>query len=152
METLIVYLDNAAYAMQQLAPLHSNGQTGQAPRTQWVLVACAPRMSRRIGKWLSHTARENWREKWSAKLFAQICPQLQAPGNQVHTLIAKGPLPELTLRLKAEFSNARVIDGRRPKFGVAMEPVVQGQPTTSQAWQLPAAVGGLGAVLILANE
>lgn len=151
MDTLIVYLDDAAYAQQQLSPLRSNG-SGSATPTQWVLVACTPRMTRRIGKWLSHSARENWREKWSAKLFAQICPFLQNPHDRVHTMIANGPLPEFTQKLRADFANARVIDARRPKFGASMQPVVEGQPTVNVSWQMPAAVGGLSAVLILASE
>ena len=149
MDTLIVYLDDAAYAQQLLAPL-SLADADHA--TQWVLVACAPRMSRRIGKWLSHSSRENWREKWSAKLFAQICPALQTPSSKVHTITADGPLPELTQRLRSEFGAARVVDARRPKFGTTMEPVVIGQVPDKQGWQLPAALSGLGAMLVLAAE
>ena len=153
MDTLIVYLDDAAYAQHQLVPLmDGSGEASKAVPTRWILVACAPRMSRRIGKWLSHSARENWRERWSAKLFAQICPVLQAPQNSVHTVIANGPLPDLTHRLRAEFGDARVLDARRPKFGTTLEPVVQGQPDSNQAWQVPAAVTGLGVALILAGE
>ena len=153
MDTLIVYLDDAAYAQHQLIPvLNGSDDAGKAAPRRWILVACAPRMSRRIGKWLSHSARENWREKWIAKLFAQICPVLQAPQNSVHTVIANGPLPDLTYRLRVEFGDAQVLDARRPKFGTALEPVMQGQPASNQAWQVPAAVAGLGAALILAGE
>ena len=149
MDTLIVYLDDAAYAQQLLAPL---SLAGTSVPTQWVLVACAPRMSRRIGKWLSHSSRENWREKWSAKLFAQICPALEISGSKVHTVIANGPLPELTQRLRADFGVARVVDARRPKFATSLEPVVIGQVTDKQSWQLPAVLSGVGAMLVLAAE
>jgi hypothetical protein len=87
-ETLIVYIDDAAYAQQQLAPMLSS----QLP-TRWVLVACAPRMTRRIGKWLSNSARENWRDKWCDKLFAQMLPMLRTDGSQVQCRVATGPLP-----------------------------------------------------------
>ena len=73
---VIVYVDDAAYAQQVLAPLCA--REAIAP-TQWVLVACAPRMTHRISKWVSHSARENWRTKWADKLFAQMLPVLRAP-------------------------------------------------------------------------
>ena len=76
MDRVIVYVDDAVYAQQVLAPLFARDA---AARTQWVLVACAPRMTHRISKWVSHSARENWRTKWADKLFAQILPGLRAP-------------------------------------------------------------------------
>jgi hypothetical protein len=155
MDTLIVYLDDADYAQHMLAPMLSKDLT-----TRWVLVACAPRMSHRISKWLSHTARENWRTQWSEKLFAKVMPTLAArsdstgPGTQalVECLVAKGPLPALTQTLRARFGAAHVVDARRPKFGQAMEPVTLEQPREKHGWQIPGAVGSLSAVLVLASD
>jgi hypothetical protein len=108
MDKVIVYIDDPAYASQRLpAP-------GHAP-THWVLVACAPRMTHRISKWVSHSARENWRAKWADKLFEQVVPPLRARGDAVTPVLARGPLPELTRVLMAEHGTARVIDVRRPK-------------------------------------
>ena len=45
MERFIVYLDDADYAQQQLAPL----KNAATPAAHWVLVGCAPRLTRRIG-------------------------------------------------------------------------------------------------------
>jgi hypothetical protein len=147
MDTLIVYLDDAAFAQHQLAPMLATDAA-----TRWVLVACAPRMSRRIGKWLSQTARENWRQKWSDKLFWQIAPMLRARGDTVECVLAHGPLPELTAQLRRTWPTGRVVDARRPKFGQEMLPVTAQQPDASGKWQLPAAVTGLGAVMVLAAE
>ena len=107
MEKVIVYLDDAAYARQQLL--------AAAEPTHWLLVACAPRMTHRISKWVSHSARENWRAKWAGKLFDQVIPPLQARGDAVTPVLAKGPLPELTRLLMAEHGTARILDVRRPK-------------------------------------
>lgn len=113
MDRVIVYVDDAAYAQEVLAPLFARGTTTQ---TEWVLVACAPRMTHRISKWVSHSARENWRTKWADKLFAQILPALRAPASSVTTVIAKGPLVELTEQLQAaQSATAQVVDARRPK-------------------------------------
>lgn len=151
METLIVYMDDADYAQHMLSPLLA----ANAP-TRWVLVACAPRMSRRIGKWLSHSARENWRGKWCDKLFARVTPMLQSRGavrSDLEYVVAKGPLLDLTQQLRSRLGTARVVDARRPKFGQDMESVTPEQPRSTDArWQVSGAVGAMGAVLALAAE
>jgi hypothetical protein len=155
MEKIIVYLDDAAYAQQQLVPMKTGSAAvaGTTPATHWVLVACAPRLTQRISKWVSHSARENWRSKWAEKLFAQIVPGLQAAGDGVTTVLAKGPLPELTRKLMAEHAAVRVLDARRPKFGQDMQPVTADQPAPAEGrWSVPGAVVGMGAVLVLAAE
>ncbi|MGA8514255.1 MAG: hypothetical protein WB821_05725 [Burkholderiaceae bacterium] len=147
MDTLIVYLDDASYAQHQLVPMLATNEP-----TQWVLVACAPRMSHHVSKWLSRTARNHWRQKWSDQLFSQITPRLQQRGDKVDCVVAQGPLPELTTHLRQTWGAARVIDARRPKFGQEMPPVMQGQPGVEQKWQIPGAVAGMGAVLALASD
>lgn len=150
MGTLIVYLDDASYAQQILAPLLSNGTPSHC-----VLVACAPRMSRRIGKWLSHSSRENWREKWCDKLFAQITSTLRVQQNltpvSLEYVVAKGPLPELTQHLRNHFGAAQVIDARRPKFdqdklgqatfGQELPPVVAAPHHDVPRWPVSSTVG-----------
>ena len=149
MNTTIVYLDDADYAVQQISPLR--GQAGG----HWILVGCAPRMTHRISKWVSHSARENWRSKWAEKLFGQTAPWLQANGDTVTTLLAKGPLSELTDKLQAEHHGARVLDVRRPRIGQDLPPVsVQvGQPKDSKThWHVPGtAMALLGGVLLVAD-
>ncbi len=152
MDKIIVYVDDAAYAEQQLVPMKSSDRS-PAARTHWVLVACAPRLTHRISKWVSHSARENWRQKWSDKLFAAVAPPLTARGDVVTTVLAKGPLPELTDKLINEHGPARVLDARRPKFGTDMPPVTTDQPASDEGrWAVPGAVMGMGALLVLAAE
>jgi hypothetical protein len=155
MEKIIAYVDDAAYAQQQLTPMKSSGQPGAASPspTHWVLVACAPRMTHRISKWVSHSARESWRAKWSEKLFSQVVPPLKAQGDTVTEVLAKGALPELTTQLLAQHGPARVLDARRPKFGHEMQPVTNDQPSTGDnRWQVPGAVASMGALLLLAAD
>jgi hypothetical protein len=151
MEKIILYVDDAAYAHEFLARLVS--QAPGAGARHWVLVACAPRMTQRISKWVSHSARENWRNKWFAKVQEQLLPLLQGNGGRVVPLLAKGPLAELTQRLKLQHGAAHVIDARRPKIGVDLEAVApELQPPGQSSWALPGAVLGMGALLMLANE
>ena len=146
MNKVIVYLDDPAYA-RQCMPAAAAGPT------HWVLVACAPRMTHRISKWVSHSARENWRAKWFSKVQEQLLPVLELGGSQVTPVLAKGPLTDLTKRLKLEHGTARVVDARRPKIGVDLEPVAPDVPPAGQSgWALPGAVIGMGALLVLANE
>ena len=80
-------------------------------------------MTHRISKWVSHSARENWRGKWLAKVEDALLPILKAGGNEVTTVLAKGPLAELTQQLRLSHGAASVVDARRPKIGVDLEPV-----------------------------
>ena len=151
MDNIIVYLDDAEFALQQLAPM-KNSAPSQG-RTHWILVACPPRMTRYINKWVNHTARQEWRAKWAEKLFAQVIPAMQANGDRITRVLAQGPLVQQTSALLEQHGEARVLDARRPKFGQDLQPVVAGQPTEGAArWSLPGAVVGMGAVLVLAAE
>jgi hypothetical protein len=134
MDKVIVYLDDPAYASQRMPA------TDTAP-THWVLVACAPRMTHRISKWVSHSSRENWRAKWADKLFDQVVPPLRARGDTVTAILARGPLPELTRLLMAEHGAERVIDVRRPK-------AADGEGGRAA----PGSAFGIGALLLLALD
>lgn len=151
MDRVIVYVDDAVYAQQVLAPLFARDA---AVRTQWVLVACAPRMTHRISKWVSHSARENWRAKWADKLFAQILPVLRVPTDRMTTVLAKGPLAELTDQLQAAgTSAAQVVDARRPKADTAEEatrPDKRWSPRHGTL--LGSLLTGFGALWVLALE
>jgi len=152
MDKIIVYLDDAEHARHQLAPMES-GAPGSRQATHWILVACPPRMTRHISKWVNHTARENWRNKWAEKLFSQLTPELRSLGDKVTPVMAQGPLVELTAELQKQHGAARVLDARRPKFGQDLPPVTADQPATHEArWTVPGAIVGMGAVLVLASE
>lgn len=90
MQSVIVYIDDADHARAVLAPLVA--RAGAAP-CRWIVVACAPRMTHRISKWVSHSARENWRAKWADKLFAQVLPWLGRGSTDVTTVLAKDRCP-----------------------------------------------------------
>ena len=157
METIILFVDDAAYARDQLR-LHVPTDPAPSGEVHWVLVACAPRMTHRISKWVSHSARENWRAKWFAKTQEQLLPLLSQAGSQVSPVLAKGPLSELTRELKLRHgAAATVVDARRPKVGVALEPLAPQQapaPSTSAGrWKgALGGLGGMGALFMLALQ
>ena len=131
MTTLIVYIDDAQHAQQLLAPLTAS--SGAPEATHWILIGCAPRVTHRVSKWVTHSARENWRERWASKAFSQLVPMLQTSGSEVTTQIAPNDrtLTDLSNALLAQHAPARVVDARRPKFGQDMQPVTAGQKPES---------------------
>lgn len=148
MDKIIVYVDDAAHALQQLTPMLVGGE-----RTEWIVVACPPHMTRHVSKWVSHSARQAWRTRWSDKLAEQIMPALRGRGDPATLHVAQGPLEGVTAGLLARHGAARVLDARRPKFGQDLPPVIEGQPTaTDNRWTLPGSVAALGAVLVLGAE
>lgn len=159
MQTIIVYLDDAEHARATLAPLL---QRHAATPTRWVLVACAPRMTHRISKWVSHSARENWRAKWADKLFTQVQPWLAGAGMQTSTVLAKGPLPALQTQLLQEYgAQTPVLDARRPKQPEAQPAAEAATPPASapavtykpgRRWGLPGTLASLGLLLLLTAD
>ncbi|QNP47491.1 hypothetical protein [Diaphorobacter aerolatus] len=167
MDTVIVYVDDAEYARQIMQPALQQGESAQT--THWVLVACAPRMTHRISKWVSHSARESWRAKWADKLFAQLLPWLESGNGQVSTVLAKIPLPELLEQLQQQYgAKAQLLDARRPKQeGAAHQQAYVPNPVAEQpapaaptvkvkkpgrTWALPGTLAGLMCMMFVTVE
>lgn len=143
MDNMIVYMDEAAYALKMLTPMMLSGEA-RTP-TRWILVGCAPRITHNASKWVTNSARQSWRGKWADKVFGQVVPLLQGPADSVITQVASGPLCDLTDALLAQYGVARVLDARRPKLGHDLLPVTRHQP------QEPQGVWGYAAVVASAS-
>jgi hypothetical protein len=143
MDNIIVYVDDAPHAVQMLQPMRANGDASSP--TRWIVVGCAPRVTHHVSKFVTHSARDGWRRKWSDKVFGQVVPVLHREGDDVVTLLAQGPLAAQTESLMREHGAARVLDARRPKFGQDLQPVTkdQVQPTHGVA-RYAAALAGAG--------
>ena len=149
MNNIIVYVDDAAYALQILQPMR--GADSASGPVRWIVVGCAPRVTHRVSKWVTHSARESWRGKWADKVFAQLQPLLQQGGDTAVTLLAEGALPLQTQALIGQYGHARVLDARRPKFGHDLQPVTQSQVQKSHS-TLGYATALLGAGLLVATD
>ena len=125
MENIIVYVDDAGYALQMLQPMLPAGRSPLP--TRWIVVGCAPRVTHHVSKFVTHSARDSWRRKWSDKVFGQVVPALHQEGDDVVTLLAQGNLIAQTDALIKTHGVARVLDARRPKFGQDMQPVTATQ-------------------------
>lgn len=149
MDKIIVYVDDAAHALQQLAPMKRSAE----PATIWIMVACPPRLTQHVSKWVTHSAREKWRVKWSDQLFAQIASGFSDASDSVVRVVASGRLAALSDQLLATHGLARILDARCPRFGQDLEPVTHGQPVSHHSrWSVPGAIAGVGAVMALATE
>ena len=149
MDKIIVYVDDADHALQQLAPMERSANLA----TTWIVVACPPRLTQHVSKWVNHSAREKWRAKWADKLFAQISTDFPGPSDTLVKVVASGRLEALSDQLLAKHGLARVLDARCPRFGQDLEPVLHGQPVSHNSrWSVPGAIAGVGAVMALAAE
>jgi hypothetical protein len=149
MEKIAVFINDAEYAKHLLQPMLQ----GDDP-THWVLIGCAPTLSRHIGRWVSQSARQQWRERWAAEIFAALEPTLVArSGSRVEKMLAGRPLIEVSTRLQARLHHVRLFDARRPRLGKADEPITAEQPTADGSpWTAPvAAATGLTAMLALVD-
>jgi hypothetical protein len=149
MEKIAVFVNDAEHARHLLQPMLGHGRPAH-----WIVVACAPTLTRHIGRWVSHAARQQWLERWSTELFAQLEPDLRAiPGSRVEKLLARRPLAEVCQRLETRQGPLRLLDARRPRVGRPDEPLTAQQPPTDrQGWAYPvAATTGLTALLALAD-
>lgn len=126
MAPIIVYLDDADYAQPMLRSL---AQSAHATRTHWVVVACAPRITHRVSKFVSNRSRESWRKKWADKLFAATVPALEQSGAQVTQHLARGPLAELVEEVRQELGQMpQIVDLRRPKLAEPAAPALAPAP------------------------
>lgn len=151
METFIVYIDNKQHALQQLVPMLPERGTQNAP-ANWILIGCPPRLNRHTGRWLTQTALKKWRQEWTRDTVSEIVELLEKYGNKVTTQVVQGSLVELTQQIKRKVDAARVIDARRPKLAVSLDPVTPGQPQEKTAWLVPGGVAAIGAVIALASD
>ncbi len=149
MENIIVYVDDAAYALQILQPMLATGKQNLA--TRWIVVGCAPRVTHRVSKWVTKSARDSWRRKWAEKVFAQLLPVLLRRGDAMVSRIAQPTLHTQTESLIKEYGTARVLDARRPKFGQDLQPVTATQAKDSQS-VLAYAAALAGAGLLVATD
>jgi hypothetical protein len=151
METIAVFVNDVAHARHILQPM----LRGDAP-AHWVVVACPPTLTRHIGRWVSHSAQQQWRERWAADLFAALEVELELksrPGSTLERLVAKRPLVGLSARLMARLPHLRLLDARQPRLGRFEEPITAAQPAqTSSGWAVPAAAtAGLTLMLTLVD-
>jgi len=151
METYIVYIDDKQYALQQIVPMlpASGSQTASA---NWILIGCPPRLNRHTGRWLTRTAQNKWRQEWTRENTEALVHLLENIGNKVSVRTVQGPLAEFTKQIRGEVGLARVVDARRPKLSVNLDPVTQEQPQEKSTWTLPGGVLAMSAAIVMASE
>jgi len=148
-EKIAVFVNDAAHARHLLQPMLKG-----ADPVHWIVVACPPTLTRHIGRWVSHSAREQWRERWASELFEALEPELRmGNGSKVERQLAKRPLIDVSRRLEARLGMVRLLDARRPRLGKPDEPISANQPASDVGrWAVPvAATTGLTVMLALAD-
>lgn len=150
MEQIAVFVDDVEHARRILAPMLAEAG---AP-TRWIVVGCAPKLTHRIGKWVSHRSRENWREQWGRTLRERLEPAFASVPGELEWMVARAPLPEVSERLRRRLgADLRLLDARRPKLGATLAPVSGEQPAQQDSrWTTGLAVAtGMATVLALSD-
>jgi len=150
METIIVFIDDADCAIKQLLPVLA--QQTHNP-TRWVLVGCAPRVTRHISRFVTQSARAGWRDSWADKVFGRVAPQLQNQARPLDTVItqiapARQSLCDLTSELTRQYSPRHVLDARRNRLGNDLQPAATAQKLEgNRSTGFAAAFAGTGLML-----
>lgn len=148
MERLNVLVNDAAHAQRFLQPLLS-ANPGQA----CTVVLCPPRLTHRIGKWLSNRQRLQWQARWAQDLQSSLQPTLPS-GAEPTWLVANGNPAEMVARLRRQQGPAaKLLDLRRPQLGHELpsaEPDTAAQ--ADDRWKAPLAISSsLSVVLALVD-
>lgn len=146
MRTIALFIDDAATARMALQPLIQSRDPGRV-----VLVACAPKLSRHVGRFVSNAGREQYRQRWARELFAELQPLWSmAPRGTVETMIAKAPLEVIVQRMKVhEGTQLVAIDARKAALEQAQASPAQ---LAARRWLIPAFVTtGLGIALAISE-
>ncbi|GAB2486893.1 hypothetical protein GCM10027082_42390 [Comamonas humi] len=110
MQVKIAFVDDSAHALQHWSALPAQ------PDTHWVLVACAPKITRRASRWGNRSTLDKWRNKWARNLFDDLLARSQhLRQGTVSTQVAEAALQQITMQLHAEHPGAEFMDWRRPK-------------------------------------
>lgn len=146
MEKIAVFVDDAAHAAARLAAFAPAAATG----VKWIVVACPPRLTRHIGRWVNDPAREQWRQRWARALRESLASSFAAP---VEWQIARGPLPRQVERLRVRLgADLRVLDLRAPRPGARSAPLEESARGAQAQWPVTlAAASGLSLLLALAD-
>jgi hypothetical protein len=147
METFVVYINDKSHAMNQVLPMLEESQS-----TQWVLVACPPRLNRHTGKWLTQRAQRKFREDWAKTNLKDLVDLLTQRQQSVVTRVADQSLLQFTKSLRAEFGQIRIVDARRPRAIEGLPAVVAEQTQEARPWAIPVGAVALGAAVTLAVE
>lgn len=150
MERQAILVNDAAYAVRFLQPLLA-GPDGSLS----TLVLCPPKLSLRVGKWLSNRQRLQWQRTWAdgvrADLVAAIPQIAELP---IDWIVAPTRLKETTGRLRAQLGTGlRILDLRRPTPGHELPAADASAPAAPvEAWKAPVAVtSSLSVVLALVD-
>ena len=150
MKTVALFIDDADAARLALRPLMQS--TGGGARL--ILVACAPKLTRHAGRFVSHAGREQYRQRWARELFTELQPLWSvASRGTVETMVAKAPPEVIVQRLKLrEGSELLAIDARKAGLQPARDDPESPARQAARRWLVPAFVtSGLGIALALSD-
>lgn len=150
MERLAILVNDAAHAERLLRPMLAGTDLTGA-----TLVLCPPKLTHRVGKWLSNRQRLQWQRTWSQDLRRALNESLpELAQHKLDWMTASTRLNDTTSQLRRERGvDLRVLDLRRPTLGHTLPPPDPAQVRSEEdRWAAPVAVtSSLSLVLTLVD-
>jgi hypothetical protein len=138
MERLAIYVNDARSAGPVLETLLSRSESGAC-----TVVLCPPRLSHRVGKWVSTQQRQEWQRHCADRvrqdLTALLPPELVG---KLDWLAASGRLGDTASELRRSRGTAiRLLDLRKARLGESLPALEAGLPSpANDRWTTPVAV------------
>ncbi|MFO1328764.1 MAG: hypothetical protein U1F56_15500 [Rubrivivax sp.] len=150
MERLAILVNDSDHAAPLLQPLLAGPEAGAC-----TLVLCPPRLTHRVGKWLSNRQRLQWQRTWSEGVRRSLEQALPDLASRPTDWVTSGTrLTDTTARLRRRLGvGLRVLDLRRPTLGHTLPPADGTQTAPAEErWTAPVAVtSGLALMLTLVD-
>lgn len=139
MDRIAVFVDDSEHARRILCPYIQS----TAQETEWLVVACGPRLPLRVSRWLTPEQRSRSRLEWVARLRSELEPTF---GNQcsdsVEWLSPTGRLARTSDSLRSKYGTSlRMLDARKCRPGRPAEPILQPKGVQAHSeWGVPVAI------------
>ncbi len=139
MDRIAVFVDDSEHARRILYPYIQS----TAQETEWLVVACAPRLPHRVSRWLTREQCSRSRLDWVARLRSELEPTFgNRCSDSVEWLSPTGRLALTSDSLRSKYGTSlRMLDARKGRPGRSAEPILQ--PKSVQAhseWGVPVAI------------
>lgn len=150
MDRLAIFVNDTAHAQTVLGPLLAGPEAASS-----TIVLCPPKLTHRVGKWLSNRQRQQWQRSWADKTKRELLNRIPAlAGSGIEWTVATTRLSDATTQLRRHLgAGVRLLDIRRPTVGHELPPIdPQVSPALDDRWKAPVAItSSLSAVLALVD-
>lgn len=151
MHRTAVFVNDPAYARRLLSPFLQ----ATAEPSSWIFLPCAPRLPRRVGRWLTSEACERFAHDWANRLRSDLEVTLKfGRDDQIEWVTPRETLASTIDGLRSKYgTSTRLLDARCQRLGRPNELLVpESSPPQPSAWGMPAAVASTLSVVLALSD